>query len=145
MGGHRLFHAAASCCRAHTLGAQASVVWHVGSIAVVPKLKSTSSIVEAHKLSCSIACGIFPDQGSNPRLLCLLHWQLDSLPLSHLGSPHSSIFAWRIPWIEEPGGLQSVGLQRLRHDLGPPLAATPTHQKSPAEVMEPMSPPAESL
>ena len=29
---------------------------------------------------------------------------------------HSSIFAWRIPWTEAPGGLQSVGLQRLRHD-----------------------------
>ena len=28
----------------------------------------------------------------------------------------SSITAWRIPWIEEPGKLQSVGLQRLRHD-----------------------------
>ena len=30
--------------------------------------------------------GIFPTQGSNPHLLLLLHWQLDSLPLSHLGS-----------------------------------------------------------
>ena len=30
---------------------------------------------------------------------------------------HSSIFAWRIPWTEEPGGLQSMGLQRVRHNL----------------------------
>ena len=29
---------------------------------------------------------------------------------------HSSILAWRIPWTEEPGGLQSLGLQRVRHD-----------------------------
>ena len=29
---------------------------------------------------------------------------------------HSSIFAWRIPWIEEPGRLQSIGSQRVRHD-----------------------------
>ena len=29
---------------------------------------------------------------------------------------HSSNLAWRIPWIEEPGGLQSVGLQRVGHD-----------------------------
>ena len=29
---------------------------------------------------------------------------------------HSSILAWRIPWTEEPGGLQSEGLQRVRHD-----------------------------
>ena len=30
---------------------------------------------------------------------------------------HSSILAWRIPWAEEPGGLQSMGSQRDRHDL----------------------------
>ena len=35
-------------------------------------------------LTCSEACGISPDQGSN---LCFLHWQADSLPLSHQGSP----------------------------------------------------------
>ena len=29
---------------------------------------------------------------------------------------HSSIFAWRIPWTKESGGLQSMGLQRIRHD-----------------------------
>ena len=29
---------------------------------------------------------------------------------------HSSIFAWRIPWTEEPGGLQSMGSQRVGHD-----------------------------
>ena len=29
---------------------------------------------------------------------------------------HSSTLAWRIPWIEEPGGLQSMGWQRVRHD-----------------------------
>ena len=29
---------------------------------------------------------------------------------------HSSILAWRIPWIEEPGRILSMGLQRVRHD-----------------------------
>ena len=29
---------------------------------------------------------------------------------------HSGILAWRIPWTEEPGGLQSMGSQRVRHD-----------------------------
>ena len=29
---------------------------------------------------------------------------------------HSSILAWRIPWTEEPGGLQSMGSQRVSHD-----------------------------
>ena len=29
---------------------------------------------------------------------------------------HSSLLAWRMPWTEEPGGLQFTGLQRVRHD-----------------------------
>ena len=29
---------------------------------------------------------------------------------------HSSILTWKIPWTEEPGGLQSMGFQRVRHD-----------------------------
>ena len=29
---------------------------------------------------------------------------------------HSSILAWRIPWMEEPGGLQSTGSQKVGHD-----------------------------
>ena len=29
---------------------------------------------------------------------------------------HSSVLAWRIPWTEEPGGLQSIGSQRVRHE-----------------------------
>ena len=31
-------------------------------------------------------------------------------------APHSSIHAWKIPWTEEPGGLQSMGSQRVGHD-----------------------------
>ena len=31
---------------------------------------------------------------------------------------HSSILAWEIPWTEEPGGVHSMGSQRVRHDLG---------------------------
>ena len=34
-------------------------------------------------------------------------------PLEKEMAPHSSILAWRIPWTEEPGGLQSMGLQRV--------------------------------
>ena len=36
-------------------------------------------------------------------------------PLEEGMAIHSSILAWRIPWTEEPGGLQSMGLQRVRH------------------------------
>ena len=43
----------------------------VTSLVVEPWLSSTGLVVVAHRLSCSEACGIFPDQGLNP---CLLHW-----------------------------------------------------------------------
>ena len=46
--------------------------------------RCAGSVVVAHGPSCSAACGIFPDQGSN---LCPLHWQADSQPLCHQGSP----------------------------------------------------------
>ena len=37
-------------------------------------------------------------------------------PLEKEMTTHFSILAWRIPWAEEPGGLQSIGLQRVGHD-----------------------------
>ena len=53
------------------------------------------SVVVAHGPSCSAACGILPDQGLNP---CPLHWQADSQPLRHQGSPRLcfSLFALSI-------------------------------------------------
>ena len=38
------------------------------------------------------------------------------IPLEKGMSTHSSILAWRIPWTEKPGGLQSTGSQRVGHD-----------------------------
>ena len=37
-------------------------------------------------------------------------------PLEEEMATHSSILACRIPWMEEPGGIQSMGSQRVRHD-----------------------------
>ena len=37
-------------------------------------------------------------------------------PLEEGAATHSSILAWRIPWTEELGGLQSMGSQRVRHN-----------------------------
>ena len=54
--------------------------------------------------------GIFPTQGLN---LCLVHWPEDSLPLSHQGIPKTVL---TIAWTEEPGGLQSMGSQRVWHN-----------------------------
>ena len=46
--------------------------------------RCAGSVIVAHRPSCFAVCGIFPDQGSNP---CPLHWQADSQPLRHQGSP----------------------------------------------------------
>ena len=37
-------------------------------------------------------------------------------PLGKEMAAHSNILAWKIPWMEEPGRLQSMGLQRVEHD-----------------------------
>ena len=37
-------------------------------------------------------------------------------PLEEVMAIHSSILAWGIPWTEEPGGIQSIGSQRVRHN-----------------------------
>ena len=52
------------------------------------------------------ACNV-GDQGSIP------NWED---PLEKKMATHSSILAWRIPWTEELGGLQSMGSQRVGHD-----------------------------
>ena len=57
---------------------------HTGSVVAVPGLQSTGSAVTVHGPSCFPACGILPDQGSNPRPL---HQQADFQPLCHQGSP----------------------------------------------------------
>ena len=55
--------------------------------------RHAGSVVVAHGPSCSAACGILPDQGSNP---CPLHWQADSQPLRHQGSPQIVYFKCRL-------------------------------------------------
>ena len=54
------------------------------------------------------------------RLPAMRETQVRSLgrevPLEKEMATHSSILAWRIPWMEEPGGLQSMGSQRVGHD-----------------------------
>ena len=51
--------------------------------------RHAGSVVVAHGPSCSAACGIFPDQGTNP---CPLHRQADSQPLRHQGGPSLLVF-----------------------------------------------------
>ena len=52
-----------------------------------------------------------------PTMLETRVWSLDPEdPLEKEMATHSSTLAWRIPWVEEPGGLQSMGLQRVGHN-----------------------------
>ena len=54
----------------------------------------------------------YPDLKSRPQSICTLPNTVTEKAMA----PHSSILAWKIPWMEEPGGLQSMGLLRVPHD-----------------------------
>ena len=62
--------------------------------------------------SLSLLQGISPTQGLNPGLRM---------------APHSSSLAWKIPWTEEPGGLQSMGLLRVGHNWATSLSLFTFH------------------
>ena len=63
--------------------------------------RCAGSVVVAHGPSRSAACGILPDQGSNP---CPLHWQADSQPLRHQGSPTEEVtLDWRLRKVAQKG------------------------------------------
>ena len=64
--------------------------WSTGSRVQTLWLRHMGPAVVVNGLSCSEACGIFPDQGLNP---CPLHWQGHSSPTSHQGSP--CLLLWR--------------------------------------------------
>ena len=72
-----------------------SLWWHL----LFRGMSSTlgGSGVVAHGLSCSAACGIFPDQGFNP---FPLRWQVDSLLLEHQGNPIATDWSWKPLGIE---------------------------------------------
>ena len=68
------------CCAGFSLVVVRGLLIATASPVVEQGLKGTGSIVVVHGFNCSTTCGILPDQGLN---LCLLHWQVDSLPMSH--------------------------------------------------------------
>ena len=63
---------------------------------------------------------VLPGGSTGKESACNAGDQVGSLgredPLEKGMGTHSSILAWRIPWTEEPGRLQSVGSQRVGHD-----------------------------
>ena len=68
----------------------------------------------AHKMSCKLLLFFGRDYVEFllffPFMLGSIYWSDKAM------APHSSTLAWRIPWTEEPGGLQSMGLLRVGHD-----------------------------
>ena len=74
-------------------------------------LGHAGSVVVAQGLCFSSACGVFPDQGSNP---CLLHWWVDSYPPSRQGSPDAKCFESIDPRSQTEGTHLSPGLQPWR-------------------------------
>ena len=57
-------------------------------------------------------------------------------PLEEEMATHSSIPAWRIPWTEEPGGLQSKGLQRVGHSLATEHSTAQLNNKESSNAMK---------
>ena len=99
-GGH-----SSSCCTGLSLSRPLSLrstgSRHAGSVAV------------AHGPSCSAACGIFPDQDSNP---CPPHWQADSQPLRHQGSPETHVLKSSVLLFN----FKKEGNSDMRYDMDEP-------------------------
>ena len=78
----QLLWAGAALCECAGFSLRWLVAEHKLQVCGLQQLQHSGSVLVVHGLSCSAACGIFPDQGLNPRPL---HWQADSNPLCHLG------------------------------------------------------------
>ena len=56
-------------------------------------------------------CGVYDKSGLKAGI-----WKPLACRSEKAMAPHSSTLAWKIPWMEEPGGLQSMGSRRIGHD-----------------------------
>ena len=70
-----------------------------------------------------------PHKTPKPYLLLIFYWMITignrtilSILTEKATAPHSRTLAWKIPWMEEPGGLQSMGLHRVGHDWATSLS-----------------------
>ena len=81
--------------------------------------RHAGSVIVAHGPSCSVACGIFPDQGSNP---CPLHWQADSQLLCHQGSPRREVLIYATTWMK----LEDIMQRKIRQTQKDKYCRIPT-------------------
>ena len=87
----------------------------VDTFIILTVIMSSYTFVKAYQL---ILASLVSQRVKNP--LAMQETGVRSLgrkdPLEKGKATYSDILAWRIPWTEEPGGLQFIGLQRVRHD-----------------------------
>ena len=77
---------------------------------------SLALILRARSVKCAFWDSLVAQTVKNlPAMQKTQVWSLGPEDPKKVMATHSSILAWRIPWTEEPGGLQSMGSQRVRH------------------------------
>ena len=69
-----------------------------------------------HGLNHPLSCHPSPPRPQTNPGLALPHLVAAEGKMEKAMAPHSSTLAWKIPWAEEPGGLQSMGSRKVRHD-----------------------------
>ena len=115
-------------------------VWGGGSVFATPWTIACTKLLHPWDFlgkSTGVGCrfllqGIFPTQGLNPglphcrqtlyRLKSLHFTSLQDIITEKAMAPHSSTLAWKIPWMEEPGRLRSVGLLEVGQDWAASLS-----------------------
>ena len=96
-----------------TAGTKDPLVVHNGSICDKERVNSLKSIKKSILLISLVAQLVKNLPAMRETWVRSLDWED---PLEEDMATHFSILAWRIPWTEEPGGLQSMGPQRVGHD-----------------------------
>ena len=95
-----------------------------GTFSLVSVIKSLNSFMRASLVAQRLKC--------LPPMQEMRVWSLGwEDPPEKETATHSSILAWRIPWSEEPGRLQSIGSQRVRHDWVTSLSSLPGGSEEP--------------
>ena len=88
-GSWALGHRGSAVVALGLLGTRAQQLWLSGFSSCGSRALEHGSAVVVSRLSCSMACGVFPDQGLNPHTM---YWQVDSLPLDNQGSSPPPLF-----------------------------------------------------
>ena len=89
-------------------------IFRSGCISLLSHLRCKSIPFSPNPLQ-HLLCRLF-DDGHSDQCEVICHCSFDLHFLEKAMAPHSSTLAWKIPWAEEPGRLQSMGSLRVRHD-----------------------------